>query len=303
MLTATNYKYRNFTAHKVACFISVDPLQFKYPELTSFQYASNRPISAIDIDGMEAVLAVDLIRYGLARMNVEKKREGEVLSGEYRYTHTFDGGMVSDIVDIHNGFRSKDGVFSAIISSDAWTILGKQNQSKELSGTSGGSEGVGIFQISRDFGAKIGNREYNVYGNIYADSHVGYENTFRHILWQSTMTILYSNDLAKALGDVHERDNTHGGDFDRTADIINNIWGRKLGEELKNKLKLPTSNWTPEITAKYLNGVINYMVKTFPELGNIDNLMYNKDQDIIIDFTKKINENDSCPDIPIEFGF
>ena len=51
MLTATNYKYRNFTSSKVACFISVDPLQFKYPELTPFQYASNRPISGTDLDG------------------------------------------------------------------------------------------------------------------------------------------------------------------------------------------------------------------------------------------------------------
>ncbi len=55
MLTATNYKYMNFTASKVACFISVDPLQFKYPELTPFQYASNRPISGIDLDGAEFV--------------------------------------------------------------------------------------------------------------------------------------------------------------------------------------------------------------------------------------------------------
>jgi len=34
-------------------FVSVDPLQFKYPELTPFQYTSNRPILMIDIDGLE----------------------------------------------------------------------------------------------------------------------------------------------------------------------------------------------------------------------------------------------------------
>ena len=34
-------------------FISVDPLQFEYPYLTPFQYASNRPISGIDLDGGE----------------------------------------------------------------------------------------------------------------------------------------------------------------------------------------------------------------------------------------------------------
>ena len=35
-------------------FVNVDPLQFDYPELTPFQYASNRPITMIDIDGGEA---------------------------------------------------------------------------------------------------------------------------------------------------------------------------------------------------------------------------------------------------------
>jgi len=53
MLTATNYKYRNFTTSKIACFISVDPLQFKYPVYTPFQYAGNKPVSFIDLDGAE----------------------------------------------------------------------------------------------------------------------------------------------------------------------------------------------------------------------------------------------------------
>jgi RHS repeat-associated protein len=34
-------------------FLSVDPLQKKYPELTPYQYASNSPIDGIDLDGLE----------------------------------------------------------------------------------------------------------------------------------------------------------------------------------------------------------------------------------------------------------
>ena len=34
-------------------FISTDPLQFKYPEYTPFQYAGNKPITFIDLDGVE----------------------------------------------------------------------------------------------------------------------------------------------------------------------------------------------------------------------------------------------------------
>ena len=34
-------------------FLSVDPLAPKYPELTPYQFASNRPIDGIDLDGLE----------------------------------------------------------------------------------------------------------------------------------------------------------------------------------------------------------------------------------------------------------
>ncbi len=34
-------------------FVSVDPLQFKYPHYTPYQYAGNKPVSYIDLDGLE----------------------------------------------------------------------------------------------------------------------------------------------------------------------------------------------------------------------------------------------------------
>jgi|GEM_PF-695202 len=38
---------------RVGRFLSVDPIASKYPELTSYQFASNRPIDGIDMDGLE----------------------------------------------------------------------------------------------------------------------------------------------------------------------------------------------------------------------------------------------------------
>lgn len=35
-------------------FLSVDPITKEYPELTPYQFASNTPIRAIDLDGLEA---------------------------------------------------------------------------------------------------------------------------------------------------------------------------------------------------------------------------------------------------------
>ena len=50
----TNYDY-GFRIYNpaIAKFLSVDPLTKSYPELTPYQFASNRPIDGIDLDGLE----------------------------------------------------------------------------------------------------------------------------------------------------------------------------------------------------------------------------------------------------------
>jgi RHS repeat-associated protein len=49
-----DYGFRIYNP-QIAKFLSVDPLTKSYPELTPYQYASNTPIAAIDLDGLEAV--------------------------------------------------------------------------------------------------------------------------------------------------------------------------------------------------------------------------------------------------------
>jgi len=39
-------------------FLSVDPLSSKFPKLSPYQFASNTPIMAIDLDGLEAKIAI-----------------------------------------------------------------------------------------------------------------------------------------------------------------------------------------------------------------------------------------------------
>ena len=41
-------------------FLSVDPIDYKYPELTPYQFASNTPLWAVDIDGLEAGIGMNL---------------------------------------------------------------------------------------------------------------------------------------------------------------------------------------------------------------------------------------------------
>jgi RHS repeat-associated protein len=51
--TGLYYYGSRYYAAWICRFVNVDPLQFDYPELTPFQYASNRPITGIDMDGLE----------------------------------------------------------------------------------------------------------------------------------------------------------------------------------------------------------------------------------------------------------
>lgn len=58
-------------------FLSVDPLTDDYPELTPYQFASNRPIASIDIDGLEAGKMKDLSGQTLLRINNNTKNNNK----------------------------------------------------------------------------------------------------------------------------------------------------------------------------------------------------------------------------------
>ena len=50
--THYDYGFRIYNP-SIGKFLSVDPLTMSFPELTPYQYASNRPIDGIDLDGLE----------------------------------------------------------------------------------------------------------------------------------------------------------------------------------------------------------------------------------------------------------
>ncbi|MCF8218610.1 MAG: hypothetical protein K9J21_06480 [Bacteroidales bacterium] len=52
-----DYGFRIYSP-RIAKFLSVDPLTASYPWLTPYQFGSNTPIAAIDIDGLEAYLSI-----------------------------------------------------------------------------------------------------------------------------------------------------------------------------------------------------------------------------------------------------
>lgn len=65
---------------RVGRFLSVDPITRKYPELTPYQFASNRPIDGIDIDGLE----VGLVRLIWYKQALAKAKEEQIKAQQFK---------------------------------------------------------------------------------------------------------------------------------------------------------------------------------------------------------------------------
>ena len=52
-----NYGMRIYNS-SLGKFLSVDPISMKYPQLSTYQFGSNMPICAIDLDGLEANISI-----------------------------------------------------------------------------------------------------------------------------------------------------------------------------------------------------------------------------------------------------
>ncbi len=74
-------------------FLSVDPLTKKYPELTPYQFASNTPIQAVDLDGLEAY-AVFNKATGLLALIPDVSKVNPKLS--YKYVSAFEYKNLTD---------------------------------------------------------------------------------------------------------------------------------------------------------------------------------------------------------------
>ena len=81
--------------------------------------------------------------------------------------------------------------------------------------------------------------------NISNKSSEGYGNTFLHILGQAIITTLRGRNTAEVAGDIHEREqeslvtgaitpSEERDAIDNYVDLVNNIYGQELGEQLKS---------------------------------------------------------------------
>jgi RHS repeat-associated protein len=65
---------------RVGRFLSVDPITKDYPELTPYQFASNRPIEGIDLDGLEYCPAIPKYQYQGGFMDIVRAIDNGVIN-------------------------------------------------------------------------------------------------------------------------------------------------------------------------------------------------------------------------------
>ena len=85
--TSYDYGFRIYNP-SIGKFLSVDPLQKKYPDLSPYQYVANSPIIFVDPDGREIVWATDEISQKTKKAVLELVSKSELFAEVYR---TLDG--------------------------------------------------------------------------------------------------------------------------------------------------------------------------------------------------------------------
>jgi len=91
-----DYGFRIYDA-RIAKFLSVDPLTKKYPELTPYQFASNTPIMAIHLDGLEAAYYSSIEQF----KQIVSKEEAIGLASDPYVTTAYNSGKTI-VLEINN---------------------------------------------------------------------------------------------------------------------------------------------------------------------------------------------------------
>lgn len=112
------------------------------------------------------------------------------------------------------------------------------------------------------------------------DKDYGLTNSIRHVMGQALITFFTDAVVAKFVGDKHElkkdgitdgtmiKKTTEKEVIDTFVDLVNNEWGRKLGNTLKKEhSKSRTNNWTTEEAAALLNSFAEYFDKSWENVS------------------------------------
>ena len=165
---------------------------------------------------------------------------------------------------------------------------------KNTSGTAIGKVSDAIFEhiSNKPRMVRIGT------GKQKLSSHDATKNMLLHVFGQAIITTLLGRAAADLAGDIHERDqdslisgsiskSEERQAIDNYIDMVNNLYGQELGEELGAQLDADDgTDWTAELTAKYLNAVQDY----FHEHKGWKFTQFKQEDTLVARFTALLNE-------------
>jgi len=263
-----DYGFRIYNP-RLGKFLSMDPLSKSYPMLTPYQFASNTPVWAIDLDGLEAITATEVKNtndQGFDVMSDDNLDVAEDGSGGVFIRHTFE--LNTTLIYFSTGGVSTQEIAEASKKSKIYQywfgikhpqVVYYKNQIK------------GSLLLMKNFDGPTG--FHNQFGKgltgISKEKALDYKNTFRHIAGQALLTIVYGSDFADFIGDAHERDDNgyEGNRIDAITDLINNPYGQRVGKALSEKYDFTNpDNITAKNVASFLTEVSEYVINSFPEL-------------------------------------
>ncbi|MDD3280734.1 MAG: hypothetical protein PHC83_04100 [Bacteroidales bacterium] len=169
--TGLYYYGMRYYAAWICRFVSVDPLQFKYPELTPFQYASNTPISAIDLDGAEAYFMSDGTKAGqigtdtsvrLVNKNIKLEDAQKLINTANRILKIIDpnsviGNAMLNVINDYSKKNSSDvGMTEAELYTRAFLTLVRQAEA-------GGTKNRDEVANPLDYNIRYGNFKFDSY--------------------------------------------------------------------------------------------------------------------------------------------
>jgi RHS repeat-associated protein len=252
--------------NRLGRFLSVDQLTKGYPMLTPYQFASNTPIIAIDMDGLEAVHATlsSFAQKTKVTQTSTKQDDGSYLTiSSVQY---IDNENSITTYFIHSGIGNYGGFFA-----NAWLYLHLDERQK--TNVVASYDAVVETGIGDKFSMAIAEKD-KIPGN-YADisiNRVG--NTFRHFLGQALLTASDGQSFARFIGNIKERADREdsgipmlsGLDNDGIADLLNNSFGRDYA--IKNNIDLSTVSSSTENAANFLNGLAVHILSSIDSYSN-----------------------------------
>jgi DNA-dependent RNA polymerase auxiliary subunit epsilon len=259
-------------------FLSVDPLKGSYPELTPYQFASNTPIKAIDLDGLEALDVFD--------KNFDKNVSVIELENSITVFHNYQGNIQRTTLYKNGvGKGGRDYLADRLYfikhygtaAFDISLTISYNTRNQEIYDI----VNYKITKMRKNFGAQ----------NIKAGDIT---NVFKHFLWQTLLTSTVGHEFSAELGFYHERENyeTRKDNKDHMkdmyVDLINNSYAREYVSN--NNLNIDEILENDDKFVDYMNSLLVHTMKSIPEYnedkalvnilnGNIK--VFDKDNDVI----------------------